>query len=174
MDRLDGYSFFVITKRDDATRGLTREELLALPAAVDLETANRALSLSRTTGYYLARRGRYPCTVLRLGNAYRVVTADLLNCSTSTYPSAQASSKSRRLRRPRWKRAASRGVSEEPASDGHRLVCVTSTSPCHPGVAIELCRPVQRFAKGWGAQGERGRLWTVQHGTCAAGPGRLL
>jgi hypothetical protein len=68
----------VITKRDDASRGLTREELLALPAAVDLETANRALSLSRTTGYDLAKRGRYPCTVLRLGNAYRVVTADLL------------------------------------------------------------------------------------------------
>lgn len=68
----------MITKRDDASRGLTREELLALPAAVDLETANRALSLSRTTGYDLAKRGRYPCTVLRLGNAYRVVTADLL------------------------------------------------------------------------------------------------
>jgi hypothetical protein len=68
----------VITKRDDAPRGLTREELLALPAAVDLETANRALSLSRTTGYGLAKRGRYPCTALRLGNACRVVTADLL------------------------------------------------------------------------------------------------
>lgn len=68
----------VITKREDASRGLTREELLALPAAVDLEPANRALSLSRTTGYDLAKRGRYPCTVLRLGNAYRVVTADLL------------------------------------------------------------------------------------------------
>ncbi len=33
---------------------------------------------SRTTGYDLAKRGRYPCTVLRLGNAYRAVTADLL------------------------------------------------------------------------------------------------
>lgn len=51
---------------------------LALPAAVDLETANGALSLSRTTRYDLAKRGRYPCAVLRLGNAYRVVTADLL------------------------------------------------------------------------------------------------
>ncbi|WP_432193843.1 hypothetical protein [Streptomyces sp. bgisy027] len=55
----------MITKRDDASRGLTREELLELPAAVDLETANRALSLSRTTGYDLAKRGRYsfPCSV---------------------------------------------------------------------------------------------------------------
>jgi hypothetical protein len=68
----------VIIKRDDRSRGLTCEERLALPAAVDLETANRALSLSRTTGYELAKCGRYPCTVLRLGNAYRVVTADLL------------------------------------------------------------------------------------------------
>ncbi|MDO0936769.1 hypothetical protein QQY66_35535 [Streptomyces sp. DG2A-72] len=55
---------------------------------VHLETANRALSLSRTTGYDLAKRGRYPCTVLRLGNAYRVVTADLLKLLTSTHPRA--------------------------------------------------------------------------------------
>jgi len=39
-----------------------------LPAAVDLETANRALSLRRTTGYDRAERGRYPGTVLRLGS----------------------------------------------------------------------------------------------------------
>ncbi len=39
--------------------------------------ANRALSLSRTTRYDLAKRGRYPCTILRRGNAYRVVNADL-------------------------------------------------------------------------------------------------
>jgi hypothetical protein len=35
----------VITKDDDTTCGLTREEQLALPAAVDLEKAHRALSL---------------------------------------------------------------------------------------------------------------------------------
>jgi len=39
----------VVAKRDDATRGSTREELLALPAAVDLDPANRAPSFSRTT-----------------------------------------------------------------------------------------------------------------------------
>jgi hypothetical protein len=60
-------------------RGMSREELLALPAAVDLDTGNRALGLGRSKGYELARRGQYPCKVLRLGNAYRVVTADLLN-----------------------------------------------------------------------------------------------
>ncbi|QHV86592.1 hypothetical protein [Streptomyces sp. 604F] len=56
-----------------------REELLALPAAVDLETGNRALGLGRSKGYELAKRVEYPCKVLRLGKAYRVVTADLLN-----------------------------------------------------------------------------------------------
>jgi hypothetical protein len=58
--------------------GMTREELLALPAAVDLETGNRALGLGRSKGYALAKQGQYPCKVLRLGKAYRVVTADLL------------------------------------------------------------------------------------------------
>ncbi|UQA91538.1 hypothetical protein [Streptomyces halobius] len=59
-------------------KGMTREELLALPAAVDLDTGNRALGLGRSKGYALAKRGQYPCKVLRLGKAYRVVTADLL------------------------------------------------------------------------------------------------
>ncbi|MCX5342664.1 hypothetical protein [Streptomyces atratus] len=59
-------------------RGMSREELLELSAAVDLETGNRALGLGRSKGYELAKRGLYPCKVLRLGNAYRVVTADLL------------------------------------------------------------------------------------------------
>ncbi|MBB0246980.1 integrase [Streptomyces alkaliphilus] len=61
-----------------AGEGMTRDELLALPAAIDLDTANRALSIGRSTGYALAKRGRYPVKVLRLGNAYRVITADLL------------------------------------------------------------------------------------------------
>ncbi|MEE6271188.1 hypothetical protein V2E29_36835 [Streptomyces diastatochromogenes] len=59
--------------------GMTREELLALPAAVDLDTGNRALGLGRSKGYALAKQGQYPCKVLRLGKAYRVVTADLLS-----------------------------------------------------------------------------------------------
>ncbi|WP_326699018.1 hypothetical protein OG909_17940 [Streptomyces sp. NBC_01754] len=59
-------------------KGMSRGELLGLPAAVDLETGNRALGLGRSKGYEFAKRGQYPCKVLRLGNAYRVVTADLL------------------------------------------------------------------------------------------------
>ncbi|MFC1228518.1 hypothetical protein [Streptomyces sp. Sce081] len=68
--------------REDMTagrsKGMSRDELLALPVAVDLDTGNRALGLGRSKGYELAKRGEYPCKVLRLGNAYRVVTADLL------------------------------------------------------------------------------------------------
>nr|WP_239589820.1 hypothetical protein [Streptomyces californicus] len=50
---------------------------MALPPTVDLQTANRVLSIGRSTGYGLAKRGEYPCKILKLGNAYRVVTADL-------------------------------------------------------------------------------------------------
>ncbi|WP_043265436.1 hypothetical protein [Streptomyces sp. CT34] len=59
--------------------GMTREELLTLPAVIDLDTGNRALGLGRSKGYALAKQGQYPCKVLRLGKAYRVVTADLLS-----------------------------------------------------------------------------------------------
>ncbi|SFC61458.1 hypothetical protein [Streptomyces aidingensis] len=66
------------TQTARGSQALSREELLALPAAIDLDTANRALSVGRSTGYSLAKRGEYPVKVLRLGKAYRVVTADLL------------------------------------------------------------------------------------------------
>ncbi|WP_419996927.1 hypothetical protein [Streptomyces boninensis] len=64
---------------DGRVKGMSREELLALPVSIDLETCNRALGMGRSKGYELAKRGQYPCKVLRLGNAYRVVTADLLD-----------------------------------------------------------------------------------------------
>lgn len=67
------------TAAAEQSKGMTREELLALPAAVDLDTGNRALGLGRSKGYELAKRGQYPCKVLRLGRTYRVVTADLLS-----------------------------------------------------------------------------------------------
>ncbi|WP_460443879.1 hypothetical protein [Amycolatopsis cihanbeyliensis] len=41
-------------------------------------TAGRALGLGRTLAYELAKKDEFPCRVLRLGNSYRVVTADLL------------------------------------------------------------------------------------------------
>jgi excisionase family DNA binding protein len=58
--------------------GMTRVELLALPAVVDVTTAARALGLGRSTAYDLARRGEFPCRVLHIGSSYRVPTAELL------------------------------------------------------------------------------------------------
>ena len=57
---------------------MNREELLALPASIDLVTAARALGIGRTTAYQLARAGDLPVPVLRLGVRYRVPTAALL------------------------------------------------------------------------------------------------
>lgn len=57
---------------------MTQDELLALPPAVDVPTAARALGISRTTAYHLARRGEFPVPLLRLGVQYRVPTAELL------------------------------------------------------------------------------------------------
>jgi hypothetical protein len=59
-------------------KGLTRAELLALPAAVDVQTACRALNMGKTVGYELAQRGEFPVPVLRVGNRYRVPTSHLL------------------------------------------------------------------------------------------------
>lgn len=61
-----------------AQQGMGRDELLALPSSVDLVTAGRALGIGRSKVYTLAKNDELPMKVLRLGNAYRVVTADLL------------------------------------------------------------------------------------------------
>jgi len=57
---------------------MTRDELLALPAVVDLRTAARALSIGRTRAFELVRAGDFPVPVLRVGVTYRVPTAPLL------------------------------------------------------------------------------------------------
>ncbi|MFD9591645.1 hypothetical protein ACFWA9_02670 [Kitasatospora sp. NPDC059973] len=49
-----------------------RRRMASLPPAIRLPDANELLSLSRTTGYRLARTGQYPCSVLRVGSEYRV------------------------------------------------------------------------------------------------------
>jgi predicted DNA-binding transcriptional regulator AlpA len=58
--------------------GLSRDELLQLPAVVDLPVAARALGLGRSKAYDLAKTNRFPCEVIRLGKSYRVPTAGLL------------------------------------------------------------------------------------------------
>ncbi|MFE2726474.1 integrase [Kitasatospora sp. NPDC059327] len=68
-----------------------RRSFAQLPPAVPLPTANALLSLSRTTGYKLARTGQYPCTVLRLGVEYRVRKNELQRLlHLSDAPSEQA------------------------------------------------------------------------------------
>ena len=64
--------------RRQLSKGMTLAELLALPLMVDVTTAARALGLSRSTGYELARRGEFPCRVLHVGSSYRIPTAELL------------------------------------------------------------------------------------------------
>jgi predicted DNA-binding transcriptional regulator AlpA len=56
---------------------LTVRDLLDLPPTVDVETASRALGISRSHGYNLARAGQYPVRVVRAGRSFRVVTAEL-------------------------------------------------------------------------------------------------
>ncbi|SEG52625.1 Helix-turn-helix domain-containing protein [Thermomonospora echinospora] len=53
-------------------------ELRALPCVVGVETAARALGISRTLAYQLAKEGDFPCQVIRIASTYRVATADLL------------------------------------------------------------------------------------------------
>ena len=62
-------------------KSLTREQLLALPAATDLRTLGRALGISEPVVRELRRRGRFEelgIRINRLGLQYRVVTADVL------------------------------------------------------------------------------------------------
>jgi hypothetical protein len=58
--------------------GLTAEQIRQLPAVVDLVTAGAALGLGRTKTYQLAKTGRFPCRIIRVGKAYLVPTAALL------------------------------------------------------------------------------------------------
>ncbi len=56
----------------------TADKLRALGVRTDLVTAADVLGIGRTAGYELARAGRFPAPVLRLGNRYVVPTAGLL------------------------------------------------------------------------------------------------
>ena len=81
--------------RVDLMDGMTRAELLALPVAIDLVTAGRALGIGRTRAFELARRGAFPVPVLRVGMTYRVPTAALLELLGVTSPDPQPSSDSK-------------------------------------------------------------------------------
>ncbi|MFE5117704.1 DNA-binding protein [Streptomyces sp. NPDC056669] len=53
------------------------EELLALPATVNVTTAGRALGIGRDKAYELIRSGQFPVRTLPLGGTIRVPTAEL-------------------------------------------------------------------------------------------------
>ncbi|GGT70076.1 MULTISPECIES: helix-turn-helix domain-containing protein [Actinomadura] len=53
------------------------KDLDTLPTVVSIMTAARALGLSRTYAYELAKRGDFPCRIIRVGTTYRVPTAEL-------------------------------------------------------------------------------------------------
>ncbi|WP_242642468.1 helix-turn-helix domain-containing protein [Lentzea alba] len=77
-----------------AAKPLTVAEVMALPAVVDIVVAGRAFGLGRTTSYALARKGEFPCRVVRVGSAYRVPTAELrreLGLEAAPRPSAPSS-----------------------------------------------------------------------------------
>lgn len=57
---------------------LTIGNLQNFPVTVDLMTAARALGIGRTKAYELARAGEFPCRIIRIGDLYRVATADLI------------------------------------------------------------------------------------------------
>ena len=49
-----------------------------LPTTVALMTAARTLGIGRTKAYELAKRGEFPCHVIKIGERYRVPLAALL------------------------------------------------------------------------------------------------
>jgi hypothetical protein len=69
---------------------LTIDDLHSLPVTVDLMTAARALGIGRTKAYELARCGEFPCRIIRIGDLYRVATADLIRLLGFTVHSHQA------------------------------------------------------------------------------------
>ena len=56
---------------------MSLEELMALPATVNVTTAARTLGISRDKAYALIRSGSFPVRTLTLGSTIRVPTAEL-------------------------------------------------------------------------------------------------
>jgi hypothetical protein len=63
-----------------AIKGLTPEEIRALPAAVNIPTAGRCFNLGRSKAYELARTGKFPVPVLPLGATFCATRASILAC----------------------------------------------------------------------------------------------
>jgi excisionase family DNA binding protein len=57
---------------------LTLGDLQTLPPTIDLMTAARVLGIGRSKAYQLARDGEFPVRIIRIGDLYRVSTAELV------------------------------------------------------------------------------------------------
>ncbi|MFF3493693.1 hypothetical protein ACFYWS_20340 [Streptomyces sp. NPDC002795] len=58
-------------------RGMSLEEVLALPATVNVVTAARALGIGHNKAYELIKAGQFPVRTLSMGSTVRVPTAAL-------------------------------------------------------------------------------------------------
>jgi excisionase family DNA binding protein len=67
-----------MTARAAAESALTMEQIRQLPATVDVETAARALGVSRSTAYEWIKAGQFPGRVITVRRRHRVITASLL------------------------------------------------------------------------------------------------
>ena len=54
------------------------DEVRALGTTTDIVTAGAVLGVGRTTAYQLARAGRFPLPVLKVGGRYMVAVSHLL------------------------------------------------------------------------------------------------
>ncbi|MEW9532815.1 helix-turn-helix domain-containing protein [Microbispora sp. NPDC049125] len=53
-------------------------DLQNLPPTLDLMTAARILGIGRTKAYELAKKDQFPVRTIRIGDLYRISSADLL------------------------------------------------------------------------------------------------
>lgn len=67
---------------------MTEQEVLELPVTIDLLTSARALGISRSEAYILARSGRFPVPTYRVGNRYRIRRSDLITFLRITDPAS--------------------------------------------------------------------------------------
>jgi excisionase family DNA binding protein len=65
---------------------VTLRDLSELPPTLDLMTAAQVLGIGRTTAYSLAKKGKFPVHVIRIGELYRVSTTDLLRLLRGSSP----------------------------------------------------------------------------------------
>ncbi|MCE0764819.1 hypothetical protein LWC35_18180 [Pseudonocardia kujensis] len=98
---------------------MTMEELLALPPAIDIPTAGKAIGVSRGRAYQMVKNDEWPfddIPVLKIGKRFKIPTAALLkylgvqphNGHTTAATSDGGSSNTSAMRRPidpeRWYR----------------------------------------------------------------------